>query len=44
MLIVEVKRQAKKIDINKLQAKATKLVAKHKKYVIQYNGYSLEDM
>ncbi len=44
MLIVEVKRQAKKIDINKLQKKATKLVSKYKKYKVEYIGYSLADM
>jgi AAA+ ATPase superfamily predicted ATPase len=44
MLIVEVKRQAKKIDINKLQEKASKLVSKHKKYNVDYLGYSLTDM
>ncbi|QOY55607.1 ATP-binding protein [Candidatus Sulfurimonas marisnigri] len=44
MLIAEVKRRAQKIDINKLQEKATKLVSKHKNYEVQYLGYSLEDM
>ena len=40
----KVKRQAKTIDITKLQEKATKLVAKHKKYNVDYMGYSLDDM
>lgn len=44
MLIAEVKRQAKKIDMDKLQVKATKLVSKHKKYEVDYRGYSLVDM
>jgi uncharacterized protein len=44
MLISEVKRQAKRVDINKLREKATKLVSKHKKYTVNYLGYSLEDM
>ena len=44
MLIAEVKRQSKKIDIQALQEKATKLVAKNKKYKLSYYGYSLEDM
>jgi len=44
MLIGEVKRQAKKIDINKLQTKAQKLVIKYKKYNVDYIGYSLDDM
>ncbi len=44
MLIAEVKRQSKKIDINKLQEKAIKLVSKHRKYEIDYIGYSLSDM
>ncbi len=44
MLIAEVKRQAKKIDINALEEKATKLVSKHKKYRVSYIRYSLDDM
>jgi len=44
MLIAEVKRQAKKIDINTLQEKANKVVSKHKKYNVTYIGYSLNDM
>ncbi len=44
MLIAEVKRQAKNIDINILKNKADKLVSKHKKYTTVYKGYSLEDM
>lgn len=44
MLIAEVKRQAKKIDKNKLQEKAQKLLTKHKNYKVDYVGYSLADM
>lgn len=44
MLIAEVKRQAKKIDLKKVQEKALKLVSKYKKHKIDYIGYSLEDM
>ncbi len=44
MLIAEVKRQAKKIDMNLLQKKAIKLVSKNKKYCVDYYGYSLDDM
>ncbi|MEA3523740.1 MAG: ATP-binding protein [Campylobacterota bacterium] len=44
MLIAEVKRQAKKIDINILQEKAIKLMSKYKKYDVHFLGYSLDDM
>jgi hypothetical protein len=44
MLIAEVKRQAKKIDMKKLEDKAIKLVSKRKKYAVDYIGYSLDDM
>jgi len=44
MSIIEVKRQAKKIDTKPLQDKASKLVDKHKKYSVTYIGYSLDDM
>jgi len=44
MLIAEVKRQAKKIDMKLLQEKASKLVSKNKKYSVDYYGYSLDDM
>ena len=44
MVIAEVKREAKKIDIKKLQEKAIKLIFKHKKYNVDYIGYSLDDM
>jgi AAA+ ATPase superfamily predicted ATPase len=44
MLIAEVKRQTQKIDINKLQEKAIKLVSKYKKYEVNYIGYCLSDM
>ncbi|MCW8820677.1 MAG: ATPase, partial [Sulfurovum sp.] len=44
MLIAEVKRNPKKIDIKVLEKKASKLMAKHKKYDYKFRGYSLEDM
>ena len=44
MLIAEVKRQAKKIDMKLLHEKASKLVSKNKKYSVDYYGYSLDDM
>jgi len=44
MLIAEVKRQAKKIDIHLLEKKAQKLVSKYKNYDVNYKAYSLDDM
>ncbi|MGB5791631.1 ATP-binding protein [Poseidonibacter sp.] len=44
MLIGEVKINPKKIDINVVKQKATKLVSKYNKYKIDYVGYSLEDL
>lgn len=44
MLIAEVKREAKKIDLNLLQEKAQKIVSKHKNYSVEYRGYSLDDI
>ncbi len=44
MVIIEVKRQSKNIDIDILKNKAKKLVDKHKKYKVQYKGLSLDDM
>ncbi len=44
MLIAEVKRNPKKIDINVLEKKSSKLMAKYKKYDCKFRGYSLEDM
>ncbi len=44
ILIVEVKREAKKIDKHKLIEKAQKLILKHKNYKVNYAGYSLADM
>ena len=44
LLIGEVKRQAKKIDMQKLEQKTQKLLEKHKKYKVSYVGYSLDDM
>ena len=44
MLIAEVKRQVKKIDMHLLEKKAQKLVSKYKKYDVNYRAYSLDDM
>ena len=44
LLIAEVKRRSKKIDINKLKSKSEKLVSKYQKYNIQYLRYGLENM
>jgi len=44
MLIAEVKRNSKKIDIKLLEKKASKLMAKYKKYDYTFQGCSLEDM
>ncbi len=44
MLIAEIKRNPKKIDLYKLKQKASKLVAKYKNYRVEYRGFSLEDM
>ena len=44
MLIGEVKRNSKKIDLYKVEQKSLKLIAKYKKYSINYKGFSLEDM
>jgi len=44
MLIAEVKRQSKKIDMHILEEKAKKLVSKYQKYDITYKAYSLDDM
>ncbi len=43
-LIAEVKRNPKKIELNKLKQKSIKLLQKLKGYKIEYRGYSLEDM
>ena len=44
MLIVEVKRNPKKIDLHRLEQKALKLTAKYKQYSVEYRGFSLGDM
>ncbi len=44
MLIGEVKRNPKKIDLHKLKQKALKLTSKYSKYSVEYQGFSLEDM
>jgi len=44
VLIVEVKLNSKKIDINILKEKAIKLQKNFKQYDIEYIGYSLNDM
>ena len=44
MLIGEVKINSKKINLNLLEKKATKLISKHGKYKIEFIGYSLDDL
>ena len=44
MFIAEVKRNPKKIDLKVLEEKASKLMAKYKKYDYRFQGYSLEDL
>ena len=44
MLIGEVKRNFKKIDLYKIEQKALKLTLKYSKYKVEYRGFSLEDM
>lgn len=44
MLIAEVKRNPKKIDLYKVEQKALKLTSKYRKYKVVYKGFSLEDM
>ncbi len=44
MLITEVKLNAKKINLELLREKASKLVNKQKNYSVKYTGYSLDDM
>ncbi len=44
MLIAEVKLNAKKINVELLRGKASKLVDKKKSYFIEYTGYSLDDI
>ncbi len=44
ILIAEVKRNPKKINLHKVEQKATKLLAKYPKYSVSYRGFSLEDM
>jgi len=44
MLIGEVKRNPKKIDLYKVKQKALKLTSKYHKYSVEYKGFSLGDM
>ncbi len=44
MVIAEVKRNPKKIDLYKLEQKALKLTSKYSKYSVEYRGFSLGDM
>ena len=44
MLIAEVKRNPKKIDLHRLEQKALKLTAKYKQYSVEYVGFSLGNM
>ena len=44
MLLAEVKLNAKKINLELLRGKASKLVDKKKSYSVKYTGYSLDDI
>ena len=44
ILIAEVKRNAKKIDMHKVEQKSLKLLSKYSKYDVEYKGFSLDDM
>jgi len=44
MLIGEVKRNPKKIDLHKVEQKALKLTSKYNKYSVEYKAFSLGDM
>jgi len=44
MLFAEVKRNPKKIDMERLEEKAQKLLQKHKGYEVEFKGYSIEDI
>ena len=44
ILIVEVKRNKKKISIHLLEQKSQKLIEKKKGYTVSFAGYSLDDM
>jgi len=44
ILIGEVKRNPKKIDLHKLEEKALKLTSKLHRYSVEYRGFSLMDM
>ncbi len=44
MLIAEVKRNPKKIDLHRLEQKALKLIAKYRQYSVEYRGFSLGDI
>jgi hypothetical protein len=44
MLFVEVKRNAKKIDLKVLEGKAMKLMVKYKLYDFEFLGFSLGDV
>ena len=44
MLLVEVKINPKKISIEKLKTKAAKLIQKHPKYEVEFQGLSLENI
>lgn len=44
LLIAECKRQSKKINLDILQEKARTIVAKHRRWQVEYRALSLEDM
>jgi len=44
LVIAECKRQAKRIDLTKLQERSADLIAKHRRWIIEFQGLSLENM
>lgn len=44
LVIAECKRQAKRIDMKKLQDRSADLIAKHRRWKVELKGLSLEDM
>lgn len=44
LVIAECKRQAKRIDLKRLQERAIDIVAKHRRWTIELKGLSLDDM
>lgn len=44
LVIAECKRQEKRIDLNLLREKARDIIAKHRRWTIEFQGLSLDDM